>query len=71
MKPLIRFGRRIPIPSTLQIRHELRTFSVEKFMREMSHEKGLTTVANEVASRGATERKRIIDAANQKSFPAC
>lgn len=38
MKPLIRFGRRIPIPSTLQIRRELRTFSVEKFMAEMAGE---------------------------------
>lgn len=38
MKPLIRFGRRIPIPSTLQIRNELRTFSVEKFMAEMAGE---------------------------------
>ena len=38
MKPLIRFGRRIPIPSTLQIRRELRTFSVEKFMAEIAGE---------------------------------
>jgi hypothetical protein len=59
MKPLIRFGRRIPIPSTLQIRHELRTFSVEKFMREVCPESE-TLVADEVACRGATERKRRI-----------
>jgi len=58
MKPLIRFGRRIPIPSTLQIRHELRTFSVEKFMREMCPENGTLTVADEVACHGTTERKK-------------
>jgi len=53
MKPLVRFGRRVPIPSTLQIRHELRTFSVEKFMAEICTEAGASAIAPEDAHRAA------------------
>jgi hypothetical protein len=34
MKAFIRFGRRIPVPSTLQIRHELRAICAEEDVRE-------------------------------------
>ncbi len=36
MKPFIRFGRRLPIPSTVEIRHELRAFSAQEDIREES-----------------------------------
>ena len=38
MKPLVRFGRKIPIPSSLQIRHELRSFIAEENVRELCAE---------------------------------
>ncbi len=34
MQTFVRFGRRIPLPSTVQILHELMTFSVEDGLRE-------------------------------------
>jgi len=38
MKPLVRFGRKIPIPSSLQIRNELRSFIAEENVRELCAE---------------------------------
>lgn len=34
MNTFIRFGKRIPMPSTVQIRHELRAFSAAENVRE-------------------------------------
>lgn len=34
MKKFVRFGRRLAIPSTVEIRHELRAFSVQEDVRE-------------------------------------
>jgi hypothetical protein len=38
MKPLVRFGMRVPIPSTVQILQELRAFSTEQNVRELCAE---------------------------------
>jgi|KBSMisStandDraft_5_1062788.scaffolds.fasta_scaffold224244_5 hypothetical protein len=38
MKPLKRFGRRIPVPSSVQVRHELRSFIAESNVRELCAE---------------------------------
>lgn len=34
----IRYGRRIPIPSTVQLRHELKAFIAEENVRELCAE---------------------------------
>jgi hypothetical protein len=47
MKTLVRFGKRIPIPSTLQIRHELRAFIADENAREFcAEEEGLPSAAS-------------------------
>jgi hypothetical protein len=41
-KPYVRFGRRLPTPSTVQIRHELRAFIAEDEVRaECAAKEGL------------------------------
>ena len=46
MKPLKRFGRRIPVPSNVQVRHELRSFIAENNVRELCAEaEGMTSSA--------------------------
>jgi len=34
MEKFVRFGRRLAVPSTVEIRHELRSFSVQEDVRE-------------------------------------
>jgi hypothetical protein len=47
MQKFVRFGRRLAIPSTVEIRHELRSFSAQEDVREES-------AASEGLSAGAT-----------------
>jgi hypothetical protein len=46
MKAAMRFGRKIPLPSTLQIVHELRAFCAEEDIRERCAEEDGLPVAS-------------------------
>ena len=47
MKSFVRFGKRIELPSTVQIVHELMTFSAEEDVRELcAQEEGLPVSAS-------------------------
>ena len=47
MKNIVRFGRRLAIPSSLQVRHELRAFCAAEDVREEAAAKiGLTAAAS-------------------------
>lgn len=56
MKPLLRFGRKIPIPSTLQVRRELRVFIAEDEKRERT-EAGIAASEPAVAQDSAPDPK--------------
>ena len=47
MKTFVRFGRRLPIPSMTEIRHELRAFSAAEDIRsECAQSEGLSALAS-------------------------
>lgn len=47
MNPFVRCGRRLPVPSTTQILHELKAFSAEEDVREeCAAKEGLQTDAD-------------------------
>lgn len=57
MKPLVRFGRRVPVPSSIQIRHELRSFIAGENVRELCAEaEGMSSSAtwDEICARRAS-----------------
>lgn len=64
MKALIRFGRRIPIPSTIQLRHELRLLCAEENVRERcAKDEGLSASASWENIYG--HRDEVIDASSR------
>lgn len=57
MKQLIRFGRRVPVPSSIQVRNELRSFIAEDNVRELCAEaEGMLSSAgwDEICARRAS-----------------
>lgn len=63
MKTFTRFGKRLPIPSTVQIRHELRAFIAEEDIREeCAAQAGLSAKASWddiYADRAAAAAKKL------------
>lgn len=60
-KPYVRFGRRLPTPSTVQIRHELRAFIAEDEVRaECAAKEGMAIDATwaEIYAHRAAQAER-------------
>jgi hypothetical protein len=62
MNYFYRFGRRIPLPSTLQIKHELRVFSIGENARKTAGAGKDTVTTNSNASLVAMDRKQRLEA---------